>query len=119
MLKKHNNGLEENLLLLSEISELGDDWDAYGASGISSQCTRLAMSIIQNLPCQPLISPTGRGSVYIQYEHSERGFLGYEVFDDYVVMCRVGGNCYQNPHVETISEDIVERLTREINEFIL
>ena len=118
MLKKYNNGLEENLLLLSEISELRDDWDAYGASGISSKCARLAMSIIESLPCQPLISPTGRGSIYMQYEHPERGFLGYEVFDDYVVMCRVGGNCYQDPHVETISEDIVERLTCEINEFI-
>lgn len=61
MSKKYNNGLEENLLLLTEISELGDDWDAYGASGISSKCTRLAMSIIQNLSCQPLISLQGEG----------------------------------------------------------
>lgn len=118
MLKKYNNNLEENLLLLSEISELGDNFDSLGAVSIPSECVTLAMNIIQNLPCQPLISPTGRGTVYLQYEHSEKGFLGYEVFNDHAIMCRVGGNCYQNPHVETISKDIVWKIRDAVAEFI-
>ena len=119
MLKKYKNDLEENMLLLSEIYELKDDWDAYGAERIPFKRINLAMGIIQDLPCQPLISPTGRGTIYMQYENTDEGFLGFEVFDDSVVMCRVGGNHYLGPHVETISEDIIERLTNAINEFIL
>ena len=107
----------KNYLLLQEISELEDDWDGYGASRIPEECINISKDIVEVLPIQPLISPTGRNTIYMQYDLSDKSFLGFEVGSSHVTMLRIYKADYANAYQENITFDKIMRIKQEVASF--
>lgn len=97
-----------NKLLINEIADLDDNWDEYDSPRIPTECIKLARSIIDNVSVQPIISPTGRRTIYMQYELSDSSFLGFEVGLNSVKMLFVHKQDYDNAQQEVITSNIVE-----------
>lgn len=69
----------ENLKLLNTISSLEENWNGYGAITFSKESMAFFESLINGLDVQPIISPTGRGTLYLEYSDGA-GMLGFEAF---------------------------------------
>lgn len=76
--------LQENIKTLTEIGELEDNWNQYGASKFESdlilKCIRF-ISVV-DLDYQPEIFPSARQSVQIEFEPDENHYLEFEIFID-------------------------------------
>ncbi|MCH7771924.1 MAG: hypothetical protein IIA49_13055 [Bacteroidetes bacterium] len=78
--------LQENIRILTEIGELEDNWNQYGASKFEPElilkCIRFISEV--DLDYQPEIFPSVRQSVQIEFEPDENHYLEFEIFIDRV-----------------------------------
>ncbi len=76
--------LQENIKTLTEIGELEDNWNQYGASKFEPElilkCIRFISEV--DLDYQPEIFPSARQSVQIEFEPDENHYLEFEIFID-------------------------------------
>jgi hypothetical protein len=76
--------LQENIRVLTEIGELEDNWNQYGASKFEPELILKCIKFISkiDLDYQPEIFPSARQSVQIEFEPDENHYLEFEVFID-------------------------------------
>ena len=106
--------LRENVDILSEIGQWGDNWNNYGAKKFSQELIFKCLQIINagNLNYQPDIFPTARESIQLEYEPDSEHYLEVEVFIDTIkVYKRIKNEKYKFPNLST------EELFELINEF--
>ena len=72
----------QNMKKLSEIENLEDNWNGYGASKFCSAVIANAKSMLQVLLQQPFISPTARQSIQMEYDGKNGDYFEIEVFAD-------------------------------------
>lgn len=70
-----------SLLRLGEIEELQNDWNGNGASAFSKKLIDMARELVYSLSMQPVILPTGRDSIQMEYENSFGDYLEFELFE--------------------------------------
>ena len=71
-----------SLLRLEEIEELEDDWNGNGASSFSPKLVSMARELVYTLSIQPIILPTGRDSIQMEYENACGDYLEFELFEN-------------------------------------
>lgn len=81
---------------LKDIENLEFDWNGYGAKPFSSTLIDKCESIVNVLPVQPSIYPTGRNSIQFQYELSDRSYLEFEIFEEKTMCLQVPKRIYSN-----------------------
>lgn len=102
---------EENKRILNEISTLGENWNGYGGASFSEEKIEFFRNLIEQLDSQPVISPTGRGSLYLEYS-KEKNALGFEVFTNKMNMAFVSSDgkifseTYEDKFGETINKQV-------------
>lgn len=76
--RTRNHALE----VLDQIQALPENWDGEGAASFSLEHVTFVKKIIQMLPRVPLVVPTGRESINLEYSNGSQGYLEFEVFND-------------------------------------
>lgn len=73
--------LENSLLRLEEIGALKENWNGNGASAFSEELISRAKELVCGLSKQPIILPTGRDSIQMEYENEDGDYLEFELFE--------------------------------------
>lgn len=115
----HNLELEKKFLrlnvdILSEIGELQDNWNNYGAQKFNQELIFKCLRIINstNLKFQPEIFPTANQSIQFEYEPDDQHYLEVEIFNDHIkIYGRVNAEIRQSDNLT------VEEVIDEINQF--
>lgn len=74
-------GLSDSTQRLEQIQALGANWNGYGVEPIPASVISTAREVVPALQYQPLICPTARGSVQLEYEQAS-DYLEIELFAD-------------------------------------
>jgi hypothetical protein len=106
-----------NLDRLFEISHLENDWDGNGAGKISCEAIEVAFSIIKNVSIQPVIYPTARKSIQLQYELEDRSYLEFEIFEKNIMCMKVPKRIYADASFEEIDSGNINRVNQIVKEF--
>ena len=116
---KRNDDLVRNLNILSDIELLEDGWDGYGGSAISSGVIEKSKKILKELVLQPVIFPTGRNSIQIQYETEDNSYLEFEIFADKILCLEVPQRIYEKAKFDTyyFNNRTVEQINKRIEGF--
>lgn len=72
---------EEGYLKLDYIGQLPQDWNGNGAEKFSKDLINKCRRILDSLPIQPEIFPTGRDSVQLEYHQKNGDYLEFEVYE--------------------------------------
>ena len=73
--------MADSLLRLQEIAALQDNWNGNGATTFSKELIARARQLISSLSIQPIILPTGRDSIQMEYERQNGDYLEFELFE--------------------------------------
>ena len=110
--------LQENITTLTEIGELEDNWDEYGASKFEPELILKCIKFISKLELdyQPEIFPSPRKSIQIEFEPDENFYLEFEFFIDRIKLYkRIENN---KSFMESISEvNAIEEIKKFRQEF--
>lgn len=104
-----------NLTKIHEMSNLQDNWNGYGAKRFTRNALNTFTRVIQHLYKQPLIAPSGRNSLFLQYDKPDKSILAFEVFEDQADMVYIPLNAYDKAKKKTI----VHNLEKEINDNVV
>lgn len=74
--------IADSLQRLIEIAALQDNWNGNGASAFSQAIIDKAKSLVLSLSMQPVILPTGRDSIQMEYENKNGDYLEFELFEN-------------------------------------
>lgn len=72
----------KSLLRLEEIEALPDNWNGNGAAAFSKEIIKKARELVYGLSIQPVILPTGRDSIQMEYENENCDYMEFELFED-------------------------------------
>lgn len=74
--------LSQSLRSINEIKELKKNWNGNDTEPFSSELISLITKITENLVVQPMIFPTGRNSIQLDYENDKNDYLEFEIFEN-------------------------------------
>ena len=63
--------LADNLLMLRQIREMPENWNAFGAHAFKPKHVKMIESIIRDLPVQPEIYPVADGTIWLEFTKSD------------------------------------------------
>jgi len=97
-----------NMSILSEIGQLGDNWNNYGAEKFSQSLIFRCMEILSSLELlsQPEIFPTAQPSIQFEYEPDDNHYLEIEIHENNIVAYQRIDNEKKNFPKLTITETI-------------
>jgi len=74
--------LKDNLEILDAIEMYEDDWNGYGAEKFDADLVEFCREIVRSLGDnqQPWVNATGRHSIQMEYETSDKIYLEFEIF---------------------------------------
>ena len=76
---------------IESFSQLGENWNAYGASSFSAEVIKRARSLADDISCEAKVFPTGRDSIQFEFDSIPGKYLEIEVFSDhYAVLFEKG-----------------------------
>ena len=106
-----------NLNRLENISKLEDDWNGYGSKAINKFVINIAENIINVVDEQPIIYPTGRSTIQMQYELADKSYLEFEIFEDEVICMKIPKRVYENVSFKVIDVSDVETINEIVRSF--
>jgi len=95
-----------NKKLLNNFSELEANWNGYDGLPIGENIINKTEAIISTLNFQPLIFPTGRGTIQLDYFKDNDNLIEIEIFTDSQFMYKIVDGDDEEGDVD--SEDIKE-----------
>lgn len=106
-----------NMDRLSYIEQLPDDWNGYGGRRIDPQVIEKCREIIKGICIQPVVFPTGRRTIQLQYELKDKSYLEFEIYTDKIVCMQVPQRVYTNAVFETFTEININKINQIVKEF--
>ena len=76
----HDNPLNKSLKRITEIRNLGENWNGYGAEPFSTSFLFQLENFIRSLSKQPDIYPTAQSSIQLEYYNDNGDYLEFEFF---------------------------------------
>lgn len=107
----------ENENKLIKMKSLKQDWNGYGAPAFSEEAINLFMDIIKTVYKQPKIAPTGKASLLMQYELSDKSILAFDVSLNGAEKVYVPEGDYSKAEVEVFENDICSNINRCVEKF--
>lgn len=108
----------ESLRALKQIQDLPKDWNGYGGAVISLNVIELARNIVMQLEYQPEIYPTGRGTIQMQYELSDKSYLEFEIYGDKIEVLKVPQRIYEKAEEFSITADKYYEINDVVKRFM-
>lgn len=119
--KTGNSAINEvqlaNLDRLDNIALLKDDWDGYDGKKINETSITVSRNIIRNILKQPVLYPTGRDSIQLQFELKDKSYLEFEVFQNRITCLQVPKRIYANAVFQTLEITDIQVISRIVEEF--
>jgi len=105
---------KKNMMLLSDIldSQTVNDEDYVAEKVIDN-----ALHIIFHLNHQPEIFKTGRNSLHLQFELTDRSYMELEVFEDRITCMMVPDRAYSQASYPEVSLDDMEKINKIVGDF--
>ncbi len=105
-----------NLDKIDKMSRFEENWNGNGGLVFSDKALEKFKSIIYTLKYQPEIAPTGRNSLYMEYDFKDNSILAYEVKEDIVEQVYVPGGDFSRSETTSFNENISEHINKRIGE---
>lgn len=106
-----------NLKRLEDIKKLKDGWNGYGSARISNIVIKRAEQVVKEICIQPVIFPTGRNSIQMQYELPDKSYLEFEIYETKVISMKVPKRVYKDAVFEKFTDIDMERMNKIVKEF--
>lgn len=106
-----------NMDRLFYIEQLPDNWNGYGGRRIDPQVIEKCREIIKGICIQPVVFPTGRRTIQLQYELKDKSYLEFEIYTDKIVCMQVPQRVYTNAVFETFTEININKINQIVKEF--
>lgn len=106
-----------NLRTLENIQKLENDWNGYGAESFPTNVISLSRDIVMILDYQPEIFPTGRQTVQMEYELSDRSYLEIEVYEGKIKIMEVPQRRYSEAKIFELSARDYSKIATIVNGF--
>ncbi len=107
----------DNLEKLYNIEHLEQDWNGYGSKQIPRTVIIQSRNFIKNILIQPIIFPTGRQSIHMQYELEDKSYLEFEIFSDKITCMKVPKRIYSQATFEVFNKMDMGKFNKIIEEF--
>lgn len=107
----------ENLNKIGKLKELNYNWNGNGAEDFTSEEIELFEKIINALNVQPQIAPTGKGSLYIQYEDNANNVLAFDVSIERVEKVFVPKGVFANAQTEVYTDQFINNILQSVKDF--
>lgn len=104
----------ENLSRLQKMKEFENNWNGYGAKTFSHSLIEKCINIINQIKAQPILTPTGRGSIQIEYNFDDGRYLEFEVFEDLIYIFRIDKDGSETTSQVTFDENAIFYINKEI-----
>lgn len=105
---------KDNLKNLERMSKFEEDWNGNGGRAFTDKAIKRFREIIENLSIQPVIAPTGRNSLYMEYRKTDGSILAFEVCENEIEFAE----CLIDFKTCTVSK-IYSDFTNEVNKIVL
>ncbi len=119
--KSISNGIDlmklENLNKIDKMSQFDDNWDGNGSLPFSEDAICLFRQVIENLEKQPQIAPTGRNSLYMQYEQDDNSMLAYELSENKTEEVFAPNGDYSKMQTRILKGNIIREINGGIEKF--
>ena len=109
--------LSRNLDRLWGISELGEDWNGYGAVPIPREVIKEVKEIILNLEEQPEIFPTADKSIQLEYWQPDKSYLEIEVSENRIKAMQIPQENYEDAKFWDLSFDDIGQIQQIVSDF--
>lgn len=106
-----------NLRTLENIQKLENDWNGYGAESFPTDVISLSRDIVMILDYQPEIFPTGRQTVQMEYELSDRSYLEIEVYEEKIKIMEVPQRRYSEAKTFELLAREYSKIATVVNNF--
>ena len=108
----------KNLSRLEDMATLEENWNGYGAKGFSAALIAKCKEILNLLPQQPELYPTGRQTIHLQYELEDRSYLGFEISEEKTTYLKVPQRKYDEAEErELAGADEVKKIKELVADF--
>ncbi len=105
-----------NFKLISQLETYEDNWNGTGAKAFSMGSIRMFNQVVSAVPKQPILSPTGRDSIVMQYEN-EDSVLFFEVNSERAEKVLIPQGNYDKAVQEIYTEDICNKISNCVVQF--
>lgn len=112
-----NKAQLDNLDRLYDIERLKKDWNGNGAKPISKEVISRSREIIINIIEQPKVFPTGRATIHMEFELSDKSYLEFEIFEDKIVSMVVPQRVYEKTKVEVMENLNISLINSIVGDF--
>ncbi len=107
---------KENIHKIEQMALFENDWNGNGGEKFTPEAIAYFRNIIQKLDKQPDIAPTGRNSLFIQYELNNN-ILAFEIAVDKTEKVYVPNEDYSHAQVEQFSTDVISKIQDSVKNF--
>ena len=108
---------QKNLNKIELMSHFQADWNGNGGLPFSEEAIALFNAIIQTLNIQPVIAPTGRSSLYMEFQSSDMSELIFEIFVDRAERVFIPQGNYSLAESEIFDENICSQIKESVRLF--
>lgn len=91
---------QKNLRKIELMAEFEENWNGNGGRAFTSKAISRFQEVIESVPTQPKIAPTGRNSLYMEYRKNDGSILAFEVAENKVEMVIVPQGKYKNAAIK-------------------
>ncbi len=107
----------DNLERLYDIAQLKTNWDGENSEKIPESVIRNTKTFIENICRQPVIFPTGRQSIHMQYELEDTSYMEFEIFEDTITCMKVPQRVYAHAVFKTFQNLDMDQFNQIVEEF--
>lgn len=107
----------ENLNKLEKMRLFKDDWNGTGGKAFTRETITFCESLINALRKQPQIAPTGRNSLFMQYELDDKSLLAFEVSERRAEQVYVPRGDYALASSVVYTENICQKIKESVDHF--
>ena len=108
---------QSNLDKIQKISEFEVNWDGYGALPFTDASITLFRDVITHLNQQPLIAPTGRNSLYMQYSKDNKSVLAFELGENSLEKVYVPNGDFSRAESKTFNSNYYKVINESVESF--
>lgn len=104
----------KNLNKIENMALFEEDWNGTGGRKFTTKAISIFKDVIEALEHQPEIAPTGRNSLYMEYEFTDNSVLAFEVAETFTEKVYVPKGDFSLATVERYTQNIIENIVLSV-----
>lgn len=109
--------VKNNLEILNELMTCDEDWSGNKIGNIPPTIISVAYKIITSVIHQPAVYPTGRKTIHMEYNRTDKSYLEFEIFEDKILCMEVPKREYEKAKFRQISLKSIDLINQIVENF--